>query len=65
MFDIKKIRENPEIFDNGWKRRGLAPQTPEILKLDEELREVKTLFQDLQHSRNEKSKKIGELKKNG
>lgn len=65
MFDIRAIRENPEEFDKGWARRGLEPQTPSILKLDEERREVQTALQELQAKRNEESKKIGEIKKSG
>jgi seryl-tRNA synthetase len=31
MFDLKAIRENPDAFDAGWSRRGLDPQTKDIL----------------------------------
>lgn len=62
MFDLKLIRDNPENFDSGWKRRGLKPQTPEILALDEKRRAVMTQVQDLLAKRNEASKKIGALK---
>lgn len=65
MFDIKAIRENPEHFDKGWKRRGLVPQTGQILQLDQDLRAIKTHAQELQQKRNEKSRQIGELKKKG
>lgn len=65
MFDLKAIRENPEAFDAGWARRGLEPQTPSILKWDEERRKVQTELQELQQIRNEKSKSIGEIKKSG
>ena len=65
MFDLRAIRQNPEIFDAGWARRGLEPQTPAILELDEERRSVQTTLQDLQAKRNEESKKIGMIKKEG
>ncbi len=65
MHDIKAIRENPSTFDAGWARRGLDAQTPAILKLDEDRRAVQTQLQELQAARNEKSKKIGEIKKSG
>ncbi len=65
MFDIKAIRENPDEFDKGWARRGLEPQTDAILKLDEERRGIQTELQELQAERNEKSQKIGEIKKSG
>ena len=35
MYDIKWIRENPEAFDNGLKRRGLEPLSAKLLALDE------------------------------
>lgn len=63
MHDIKAIRENPAEFDKNWARRGLTAQTPAILKLDEERRLVLTELQKLQSERNEKSQKIGEIKK--
>ncbi len=65
MFDLRAIRENPEVFDAGWARRGLGPQTLEILKLDEERRALQTELQDLQAERNEVSKKIGQIKGQG
>ncbi len=65
MFDLKAIRENPADFDKGWARRGLEPQTPALLRMDEDLRQAQTLMQDAQNTRNELSKGIGELKKKG
>lgn len=65
MFDIRMIRENPVDFDSAMARRGLAPQSPDILKIDEERRGVQTELQVLQNARNEKSKEIGEIKKSG
>lgn len=65
MFDIKAIRETPEIFDAGWARRGLDAQTSKILQIDEQRRDVQTQLQDLQAKRNTESQKIGEIKKSG
>ncbi len=65
MFDIKAIRKDPEEFNKAWARRGLSSQTPELLKLDEAIRAIKTGLQELQAKRNEESKKIGEIKKAG
>lgn len=65
MFDIKAIRNNPEQFDEGWARRGLSAQTPAILKMDEDLRSVQTQLQELQAARNDASKKIGQIKREG
>lgn len=65
MHDIRAIRENPAAFDKAMGRRGLSAQSPAILKLDEEVRGVKTELQKLQSERNEKSGQIGKIKKEG
>lgn len=65
MFDLKLIRETPEVFDSGWRRRGLPPQTPALLALDEQRRAAQTEMQDLQARRNEASRQIGALKAKG
>jgi seryl-tRNA synthetase len=63
MHDIKYIRENPEAFDAAMARRKLSPQSPDLLKLDTDRRGVQTELQKLQSERNDKSAKIGEIKK--
>ena len=65
MFDLPAIRENPQRFDENWARRGVDKQTPDILRLDKERRELQTQMQDMQSERNSKSKEIGEIKKSG
>ena len=65
MHDLRAIRENPEAFDAAMKRRKLGPQSEEILKADELIRNIKTTLQRHQNIRNEKSKLIGEIKRSG
>ena len=65
MFDLKLIREKPEEFDSGWKRRGLPPQTPQIIALDEKRRALMSESQELQAKRNDASKQIGAIKAKG
>ena len=65
MFDIKAIRENPEHYDNGWARRGLAPQAEALLAVDTELRTKQTELQECQSRRNDASKAIGMAKRDG
>ncbi|QQG37166.1 MAG: serine--tRNA ligase [Micavibrio aeruginosavorus] len=65
MHDIAAIRKDPAAYDKNWARRGVSPQTPEILKLDAERRAVQTEMQDLQNQRNTKSKEIGVIKGKG
>jgi len=65
MHDIKFIRENPALFDAGLGKRGLAPLSPTILELDQRRRAAQTRFQEGQSRRNEASKQIGLVKKQG
>ncbi len=65
MFDIRAIRNNPDEFDAGWARRGLTAQSPAILALDSARRECQTSLQELQAKRNDESKKIGMIKRDG
>ncbi len=65
MHDIRAIREAPEEFDRAMARRGLEPQADAILKLDVTRREAQTELQQLQSRRNEASKEIGAIKKQG
>ncbi len=62
MHDIRFIREQPEAFDAGLKRRGLAPLAVELLEIDRRRREAVTRAQELQTRRNELSKLIGQKK---
>ncbi|MCB1557771.1 MAG: serine--tRNA ligase [Alphaproteobacteria bacterium] len=65
MHDLKALRDNPEYYDKSWARRGLSPQTPAILALDESRRSLQTELQALQSRRNEASKEIGAVKSKG
>jgi seryl-tRNA synthetase len=65
MFELKWIRENPDEFDRGLRRRGLEPAAERILGIDAERRDSLTRLQSLQSERNESSRKIGEIKKSG
>lgn len=65
MHDLKALRDNPAAFDQNWARRGLAPQTPVILELDEKRRKLQTELQVAQQRRNEASKEIGMVKSKG
>jgi len=59
VFDIKWIRDNAAAFDAGLEARGLAPQSAELLTLDERRRKLLTSLQDTQQHRNAASKEIG------
>ncbi len=59
MHDIKAIRQNPEIYDKAWARRGLAPQSKTILDKDILVRQALKVQQDAEAARNKASKQIG------
>jgi len=59
MHDIKAIRDDPKSFDEGLKRRGLAPKAAELIALDDARKERIQLAQSAQERRNKISKEIG------
>jgi seryl-tRNA synthetase len=63
MHDIKWIREDPDAFDAGLKRRGLAPMSASLLAIDEKRRAAILKSEQAQARRNAASKEIGEAKK--
>jgi len=62
VHDIKAIRDNPDAFDAGLKRRGLEPLSKMLIALDDKRRAVITKLQDAQSRRNAASKEIGKAK---
>ena len=65
MHDIKFIRETPAAFDAALARRGLEPAATRLADIDQRRRAAQTAFQDLQARRNEASRQIGIVKKQG
>ena len=65
MHDLRFIRDNSTDFDIAMARRGLSPQSADILSIDEDLRNTQTSMQELQSVRNTKSKEIGGMKASG
>ncbi len=65
MLDIKLIRENPDLVRAGLKTRHSPVDISAVLELDVRRRAAITEADQLKSSRNEISKKIGELKKAG
>lgn len=65
MFDIRAIRENPDLFIRAWNRRkeGLGSSSvAKILELDKAWREATTRKQEAESERNANSKLIGQAK---
>jgi len=65
MYDLKYIRENPEDFDAGLKKRGVEAMSATVLALDEKARSLTTQMNDAQATRNSVSKAIGAAKAKG
>ena len=65
MLDIKFIRENPELVREGIKNKNEADKLDELLKLDEQRRELILKTDELKHKRNEVSSQIPKMKKAG
>jgi seryl-tRNA synthetase len=63
MHDIKWIRDNPDDFDKGLKRRGLFAEAVRLIALDERRREAIQKVETAQARRNAASREIGAAKK--
>ncbi|MBM3532166.1 MAG: serine--tRNA ligase [Alphaproteobacteria bacterium] len=65
MIDLKQLRDDPDAFDRALRRRGLEASSSRLLGFDAKRRQVQTELQTLQARRNEASKEIGRLKREG
>jgi len=63
MHDLKQIRAQPEAFDAGLARRGLAPESEWILKFDSKKRELETEIQNIQRRANQNAEEVGKIKR--
>ena len=59
MHDIKAIRDNPQAFDAGLRRRGLEPRAESLLALDERRRAAILALETARERRNAASKQVG------
>ena len=65
MLDIRWIRENPDAFDKGLARRGLAPLSTEVLRLDKQWREAQTAAEQNQAARGKLGQEMAAAKAKG
>jgi seryl-tRNA synthetase len=65
MHDLRFIRDNPEEFDRGLRRRGLPAHAEGVLNLDREWRAAETRAQETQAERNRLGREVGAAKKRG
>lgn len=62
MHDIRALRDNPDLYDAAWARKGLEPQAQKIIDFDAKLRAASTAKQEAEAQRNAASKQIGQAK---
>ncbi|WP_170372299.1 serine--tRNA ligase [Ruegeria arenilitoris] len=65
MHDIRAIRENPAAFDAALERRGEAPVSSDLLRLDESRRAKILAAETAQAEQNKASKEVGAAKARG
>ena len=65
MHDIRFIRESPQAFDAGLKKRNLAPLSAEILEVDRRRRAAISESEAIQARRKALSQQIGMAKRKG
>lgn len=65
MHDIRFIRESPEAFDAGLRKRNLAPLSAELLEIDKRRRAAISESEALQARRKALSQQIGIAKRKG
>ncbi|MFY9770022.1 MAG: serine--tRNA ligase, partial [Xanthobacteraceae bacterium] len=63
MHDIRFIREHPDAFDRALARRGLPPESKQLIEIEARRRNLITRLEHAQAQRNAESKKIGEAKR--
>mgnify|MGYP001819576284 FL=1 len=65
MHDIRIIRDNPAAFDAALSRRGIAPQSSQILTMDEARRAKILAAETAQAEANKAAKEVGAAKGRG
>ena len=67
MLDIRKIRDNPDFFREGLRRRNAGDELAiaQVLQMDEKRRKLLQASEALKGERNRASKEIGALKAQG
>lgn len=65
MLDLKWLRQNPDLLDQGLKNRGQKSLSAKIIELDIQTRQAQTDLQALLNQRNDVAKLIGVKKQKG
>ena len=65
MYSLKFIRENKDVILDAVKKKGEKVDIEKLFFLDKDRRNILGQLESLKHKRNEKSKEVGLLKKQG
>ncbi len=65
MLDLSFIRQNADLVTEAMRRRGIESPVDEIIAVDRQRRDHLTEIEALKRTRNEDSKKIGEIMRSG
>ena len=65
MLDLKKIRQEPEKYIEGLRKKGVEGEVEKLLQWDEKRRRIIRELDELRALRNHVSKEIADLKKSG
>jgi len=65
MLDLKLIRDNPEYVRQGLLNKNEKDRVDEVLKLDEQRRDLILLTDEMKARRNQVSAQVGQMKKAG
>ena len=65
MIDLALLRKNPDLFAQAWANRGVDVSVPELVALDQQVRQLKQEAEDLQAQANAASKAIGQAARQG
>ena len=65
MLDLRRIRQDPQTAREALGRRGAGPAVDKLLALDERRRRLLPELEQLRATKNQASKRIGELQRGG
>ena len=58
MVDLKRLRQEPEVFHRAIREKGVALDLEALLALDREVQELKKRLQEVQTERNQVAKRV-------
>lgn len=62
MIDLKKLRENPDLFKQAVQQKGCKVDIDQLLEIDSQVRQARQALQDLVTEKNQAGKAIAKIK---